>query len=295
MSKPKCKKLTQPTITQPELNRIEKYLREVKKNGYRPWVTVRQSHTIGQGQIVYSWKTKRDHHLLSRGELMPFLWFEQDPKVIDILEQYPLPLEDTLKLADEMQILHPGSYLDKDAFDGLVPAKTMTTDYVLVMEFPDGRHKLAAYSFKYSSSFERTVTHPVAVARTEAKLALECEYWRRLNVPWVLITEKSFDGNVTQNFRYLRECKDFPEYLDVSDEFKAIVLLRFRHHFSAIEEATVRQVLVIVAEDVGIELFQCQCLFQYFVYTNILKLNLTQTINLNRPISMMPIEVSHAS
>lgn len=294
MSKNQSKKLTQPISTQPELNRVEKYLREIKKNGYRPWVTVRQSHTIGQGQIVYSWKTKRDHHLLSRGELEPFFWFEQDPKVIDILEQYPLPLEATLKLADEMNILHPGSYLDKDVFDGQVPAKIMTTDYVLVMAVPDGKHKLTAYSFKYSDSFDRTETHPVAVARTEAKLALECEYWWRLGVTWVLITERSFDENVTHNLRYLRECNEYPEFLDVSDEFKAIVLLRLRHHFSVLEDATVRQVLVIVAEEVGIELFQCQCLFQHFVYTHVLKLNLCEKINLNRPVSMMPVEVNHA-
>ena len=37
--------VAQPIITQAELNRIDKYHKDVFRDGYRPWVAVRQSHT----------------------------------------------------------------------------------------------------------------------------------------------------------------------------------------------------------------------------------------------------------
>ena len=90
------KTVQQPIVTDAEIAKTERYNRSIQARGYRPWVTVRQSHTYGQGQIVYSHKTRREHHLLSRGERAPFFYFERDPTVIDILEQYPLPLHQTL-------------------------------------------------------------------------------------------------------------------------------------------------------------------------------------------------------
>ncbi|MFQ2920387.1 hypothetical protein ACK3YF_14290 [Aeromonas allosaccharophila] len=68
----KQKMVKQPIITDAEIAKTERYNRDIQAWGYRPWVTVRQSHTHGQGQIVYSHKTKREHHLLSRGERRPF-------------------------------------------------------------------------------------------------------------------------------------------------------------------------------------------------------------------------------
>ncbi len=60
----KQKMVKQPIITDAEIAKTERYNRDIQAWGYRPWVTVRQSHTHGQGQIVYSHKTKREHHLL---------------------------------------------------------------------------------------------------------------------------------------------------------------------------------------------------------------------------------------
>ena len=47
------KTIKQPQIVQKELNKINKYYDEVEKFGYRPWNTVRQSHTYGQGQEIF--------------------------------------------------------------------------------------------------------------------------------------------------------------------------------------------------------------------------------------------------
>ena len=74
------KMVKQPIITDAEIAKTERYNRDIQARGYRPWVTVRQSHTYGQGQIVFSHKTGREHHLLSRGERLPFFCLEHDPR-----------------------------------------------------------------------------------------------------------------------------------------------------------------------------------------------------------------------
>ncbi|MFW8632246.1 TnsA endonuclease N-terminal domain-containing protein [Vibrio natriegens] len=284
------KKVKQPIITQKELNKISRYMQEVKKSGYRPWVTVRSSHTIGQGQVIYSHKTKRVHHFLSRGELQPFFHFEHDPNVIDIFEQYPLPIKETMEIAKELNIVHPGAYQEAPDYDGNVPAKTMSTDYVVRYK----NKQLCAFNFKYADSLDPEETSPQAVARTNAKNEIEREFFTRHNMGWVQYTEKSFDHNVTANLKYLRECFDHEDELAVEDQFKAIVLSRLKVGFINIPEATVRQILELVATECGISLFQAQCLFQWLTYHRILDFNWLVPINLNRPLSLLGQEVNNA-
>lgn len=282
--------VTQPIITQKEKSKMERYIALVKKEGYRPFVTVRQSHTIGQGQIIYSHKTKRVHHFLSRGELVPFFHFEANNLIKDIFDQYPLPLENTLQCAKELNIVHPGSYQEAEDFDGHKPAKTMTLDYVV-------RHKnnsLHAYNFKYTDSLNPELTSPQSVARTEAKAKIEREYCERNKISWTQLTEFSFHSNVTNNLCYLREYKEYEYEFNVSDEFKVIALACFRINFEISPTATVYRVIETVANKLGIELFQSQFLFQMLAYNQALPFDWLELIDLNRPLPVVK-EFSHAS
>ena len=273
----------QPIVTQKEKNKIERYLALVKKEGYRPFVTVRQSHTIGQGQIIYSPKTNRTHHFLSRGELIPFFHFEANSIVENIFDQYPLPLEDTLKIAVDLNIVHPGSYQEAEDFDGHKPAKTMTLDYVV-------KHKdksLHAYNFKYAGALNPELTSPQSVARTEAKAKIEREYCEKNNISWTQLTELSFQSNVTDNLRYLREHKEYEKEFNVSDEFKIIALTCFRINMETYPETTVYRLIEMVATELGIELFQSQFLFQLLAYNRALSFDWLEVIDLNRPLPLV--------
>lgn len=273
----------QPSITQVEKNKIARYLNETKKRGYRPWVTVRQSHTIGQGQVIYSWKTKRSHHFLSRGELIPFFHFEHNPNVTAIYEQYPLPLEETMALAKQLNIVHPAVDNSNNGYVKRIRAVTMSMDYLV--RYKDGT--MAGFNFKYSDSLDAGATHPVAVARTEAKNRIEREFCANHHFGWTQLTEKSFDEGVTANLKFLRECFDYGEELDISEQFKAVVLSRLSASFKLNPEATVREVLALVATDCGIGLFQAQCLFQHFAYHRVLAFDWLTPINLNRPLPVV--------
>ncbi len=282
------RKITQPITTQKELNKIEGYYQKVKKYGYVPWVTVRQSHSIGQGQIVFNSELDRALHFLSRGELQPYFHFEHDSNVANIFEQFPLPLGATLKAARKLNILHPGSYIEAINYDGQIPAKTMSTDYLVKLK----NGKYIAYSFKYSDSLDPTETSPVAVARTNKKFEIEEEYWKSQRIDFIIITEKTFHPIVTNNLKYLREHLEYYELVNIGKKQLKFVLEKMQALFNDEPLFTVREVLVEVSKLLKVDLFQCQCLFQYFVYSGALKADLLQLINLNQPLHVhLKIEV----
>ncbi|HIC8799583.1 TnsA endonuclease N-terminal domain-containing protein [Aeromonas veronii] len=281
------KTVQQPIVTDAEIAKTARYNRDIKASGYRPWVTVRQSHTYGQGQIVYSHKTRREHHLLSRGERAPFFYFERDPTVIDILEQYPLPLHQTLEIAASLNVVHPGNYKERGNHGGRIPAKTMTQDFVIIRQTEAGKHILSPYSFKYSDAMDPEITSPRVVNRTWAKERIALEYWRTQNIDHVLITEKSFDATIIYNLEFLRECFDEAELIQVSAEFYVNVIVRFRHHMIATPLSTLLMLIHQVAYELNIDKFQVQCLFLHAVYTGRLNIDLTQRIELYRPLPVI--------
>lgn len=284
----KIKPVKQPIITDAEIAKTQRYNRDVKSGGYRPWVTVRQSHTYGQGQVVYSHKTKREHHLLSRGERLPFFYLEHDSAVVDILEQYPLPLHQTLEIAASLNIVHPGNYKERVHHDGRIPAKTMTQDFVVIRRAASGRHTLTPYSFKYSDALDPKLTSPRSVNRTLAKERIAMEFWRSQSADHVLVTEKSFNASVVYNLEFLRECFDEPEHIQVSEDFNVIVTGRFRHHMMVAPSSTLLTLLKRVAQELNITALQVKSLFQHAVYTGRLAVDLTQRIELYRPL---PVKV----
>jgi hypothetical protein len=278
-----AKKVQQPIITQKELNKVKSYLRRVKKEGSRPWATVRSTQTNRQGQIIFSNKTNRTHHFLSRGELQPFFHFEASTEVSEILEQYPLDINQTLAIAEELNIVHPGSYEEAVEFDGHKPAKTMSIDYVI--KHTDG--SLHAYNFKYASSLDPKLTSPVAVARTEAKATIERLYCRRHDMTWTQLTEENFNKSVTQNLKFLREFFDFKDEVNISDDIKSLVLCQFKIALENHSSCTLRTLLENVSSDSKLPLHQIQSLFQMFVYTRLIDFDWTVELDLNRPLPLV--------
>jgi hypothetical protein len=288
------KTIKQPQIVQKELNKINKYYDEVEKFGYRPWNTVRQSHTYGQGQEIFSPKTNRTHHLYSRGERLPFFALEHRPAIVDIYEQFPLPITETLKLAEELNIWHPAAYKERHEHGGIIPAKTMTSDFVVKIKLADSTSRIKVFSFKYSSALdpERSMRQ---ARRTQEKLDLEKKYWEDQGVEWILVTEQSFNPSYISNLEYLRDCYNYPENLDVSEAFFNLIVRRLSELFISNPNMTVMQVLKLVSNEQCISLHECQSLFQKAVYENVLKLNINYPIVLFRSLQAEATEALYVS
>ncbi|MGC5428781.1 TnsA endonuclease N-terminal domain-containing protein, partial [Aeromonas veronii bv. sobria] len=204
--------------------------------------------------------------------------------VIDILEQYPLPLHQTLEIAASLNVVHPGNYQERGNHGGRIPAKTMTQDYVVLRQSDSGKARLTAYSFKYSDALDPAITSPRVVNRTRAKEKIALEYWRTQNVDHVLVTEKDFDATFIYNLEFLRECYDSKNLLQVSADFYDNVIVQFKSHMMTAPLSTLRMLIQQVAHEINIDELQVACLFQHAVYTGRIDIDLTRRIELYHPL-----------
>lgn len=288
------KTVKQPEITQKELNKTARFYADVEKNGYRPWNTIRQSHTYGQGQEILSRLSDRTHHLYSRGERQMFVLVEALPNVIDLKEQFPLPLDETLALAAELNIKHPGAFKERVEHDGVIPAKTMTSDLVATFQNASGQTCVVVYSFKYADAIDER-KHPRSAKRSNQKLELERTYWERQGIKWILITEASYSPIYIYNLEYLRDCFLYPEALKVSDDLYRLFIKTLYTQAKITPQATLKQLLVSVSKELDLPIYQAQALFQKAGYFKDINIDLFTEIELYRPLTLLTAEMKDAA
>ena len=279
------KAVKQPIITQQELTKIEKYQKKLKDEGrYSPWTTARRSSSHGQGQILISHKADHEVHLLSLGELGVFLTEEANPNVISIFEQFPLDIAETLKIAEKLNIVHPGVYNKRDRHDGHIPATTMSTDIVTKVRCSDGGIKLCPYYFKYASSFDENITSKAIIRRNIEKLNIEIEYWSTRSGGLRIIDENYFNEIEIYNYTYLRRCYLYPQYIDRNDALYISVIKKLERIFQQDQTITLRKSIENIAQEIGISEFQCECVFKHATLSGYFPIDLSQKIDLWYPL-----------
>lgn len=169
-------------------SRSQKWIKQGRGSGsgkdYHPWLTVRDLPSSGRSHRIWGCQTQRTHHLLSDLELAAFFLFDWNPIVTDIREQYPLRLEDTLKLAADVGIRHP-------EVGGQV--QVMSTDLLVDTNKPT-MPKMAIQVKTSTDLFN---------PRTVEKLELERRYWEMKGIPWYLLTDKQIPKVVIKNIAWL--------------------------------------------------------------------------------------------
>lgn len=180
----------------------EKWLKEGRGQGefadYKPWIKISDISSSGRSHRVFGHKTRRTHHLMSDLELATFLFLEWSPKVIDIREQFPLKFDDTLKIAEDIQVKHP-------AIRGNI--HVMTSDFYVVHSNRDCSQLVL--QAKYSKDLMKP--------RTLEKLEIERRYWQSKGVPWQIITENDIPKAVQNNIKWLYPEADQDISFDVQD------------------------------------------------------------------------------
>lgn len=196
---------------------IAKRLKEGRGSGlgreYKPWIQVHEVPSKGKSSIRGGWKTTRDHHLLSNIEANYFFTLEWEQPCLDIREQFPLlPQSETLEIAAELNIPHPRDPTSKCFI-------IMTTDFLSTYT-SEITSKLAARAVKDDDAARND-------KRTIEKLLIEKEYWRRRQVNWGIITEKTIDSILVQNVKWIHkwhspekfmEGMDYSTYIAICEE-----------------------------------------------------------------------------
>ena len=190
--------------------RIAKWWAEGRGGGrgeaYKPWLRVQDLSSRGRSSRMPGRKSGRTHELMSDLERAVLLEFDAFEEVVDIREQFPLPRESTMRIADRAGIRHP-------AVRGV--DIVMTTDFVI--DVSDGRaHSAVAVAVKYAKDLESK--------RTIEKLEIERRYWLAQKTRWVLVTELDLVADRTavamwkHGWHTLEHLGETPEYWAVRCE-----------------------------------------------------------------------------
>lgn len=150
---------------------------------YEPFLKIHELSSLGESVRIRSATVGRAHHLLSGIELLAFLTFDQNNNTIDLREQFPLPIETTLDICQNLGIRHP-------QIRGKLTV--VTTD--LLIDFSDGSQ--LALSVKPSSNLSKR--------RVLEKLQIEKFYWESRNVAWKVMTEKEVAPTLRENLTWIQ-------------------------------------------------------------------------------------------
>lgn len=175
----------------PRMRKTDKYrLLEGRGRGqgadYVPWLKVHEFGSKGRVHKIYGWKYRREYHLMSDLELYYFLIMQWQENIIDIREQYPLlPLEQTILIADELNIIHPPI-----RFKDLKDKTVMTSDFLFIVNKGKTMEKLVR-----TVKTEGDLDSP----RTIQKFLIEKTYWDRKGIDWGIVTDKQIPITMAKN------------------------------------------------------------------------------------------------
>lgn len=168
---------------------------------YQPFLKVREVPSKGLSFRTKGWHTERVQHLLSTLENNYLLILDWSKQVVDVREQFPLPLDETLKIAERLTIKHPR--VDEQPV-------VITSDFLIDIR-PGNRIVSFVRTLKYAADLDDY--------RTLEKLEIERSYWAELGVDWGIVTEGDIPETLVGNLKWVRQgihLRDLPG-IEISD------------------------------------------------------------------------------
>jgi hypothetical protein len=195
---------------------IDRRIKEGRGQGqgadYKPFIYTRDVSSLGRSHRLPGSKARRLYHLLSDLELAIFLTLDRASCVTDIREQFPMRVEDTMRIAEELGLPH-GRYQG-------VP-QVLTSDFLV--DFNDTQRPSVAIQAKYSADLQK----PEVIERLE----LERRYWLEKGIPWAIVTEREVSREAFANIQWL-----YPAHAedDIAQDdlahYQQLFLLEFQRH-----------------------------------------------------------------
>ena len=240
----------------------EKWIKEGRGQGtgkdYTPWLKIQDVPSEGIVSRIRGQKTQRIHHVFSGLEANYLILLDNNDDVLDIREQFPLPLSETVYLSAEMNIRHP-------RVPGCLFPFVMTVDFFITMK--DGRY--VARSIKPSAKLDEQ--------RICDKLMLEREFCVRKGIDWKIVTEKEINEAKADNLRWLNY--DGSEWSDSQIQVYEQSLLQLYPN----KDIPFRTILEILEEGYSLPAGSGIAVFKHAVRTGKIAVDLERKINLLDP------------
>jgi hypothetical protein len=237
--------------------------------GYRPYLEIHDVPSRGLATRVKSPLNGRTQHLMSQLETDWLDAFHGIPGLVDVREQVPLDLEETMLLADQLGISHPTDPKTRER-------NVVTTDFVLT---------LIEGTLEFDIAVAVKPAADLGSARTLEKLELERLFWTARKIPWRILTEREVPRALVKNLRWVQphlQLADSPGY--GSDQIN-----RIRSGMEpAIKERTLS--LVTIATDcddrLGLDPGSALCVARHLIGTGVWPVDLMVEINPREPLRL---------
>ena len=171
---------------------------------YKPWIKIRDFNSLGMAANVIDYKHGRSMQLLSQGEVYYYYLLRWQDDVVDIREQFPLDLVDTVAIAHKLEIMHPKD--DKTR---------MTTDLLVTKK----NGELEAYSIKSDRS---ELDNP----RTAEKLLIEKLYWESKGVIFHIKFKANVNKTLVSNIIDVVSCYDANKVKTIEDAIRHKIAIK---------------------------------------------------------------------
>ncbi|GIO09877.1 hypothetical protein J31TS6_59050 [Brevibacillus reuszeri] len=256
------------------ISQIEKRLKEGRGQGYGrdyiPWLLIQDVPSSGRATRIQGWKTNRIHHVHSDLERSYLYILEWSDIVTDIREQFPLlPIEETLSIAEELDIKHPADPRSKHPI-------VLTTDFLVSV----GNQEVAR-TIKPSSQLDSP--------RVIEKFEIERRYWATRNIDWGIVTELDIPKILVQNIEWIHkehnneDTQRLGPY--VVSGIEKIVLESIRDSHISLAVAT-----SMADDQLGLEPGTSLAMIRHFIAAKRWKVNMNKPILPSQPLDGIIIE-----
>lgn len=242
---------------------------------YRPYICVQDFSSRGQSNRDFGQTTKRQHDLFSKLEHRVYLTFDNS-NLLDIKEQYPLPLEITLEIARQCNIRHPTDRCTKEP----IP---LTTDLLLTVPLPIGS-KCVARSVKYAVELKKR--------RVIEKLELERRGWQYFNTDWGIITDRDIDPvlirNILWSYKFLNIDSLYPLSLN---DIKAISKVLTNTVLT--EDSPLCEAALLCDRLLGLEKGTCLRLARHLIASRQWRVDMSSLITATERLLLLDVALVH--
>jgi len=270
----------QPKLTTAEARKYRTWVQSISHDSYAPFIPV-NTFRWGSGSrcVEFSARENRSRHFLSHGELHLSRQLERLPMVTAIHEQFALPPDVTLMIADSLGFAHP-------AWGN---AHVMTSDFRVRFKIgnQDYGNVLAYKPFDVMNNPQNKDD-----IRAREKLLIECHYWEMyLGIPWRLITAKDVSPILHYNLDYFREAAD-RDHCNYLQQLSLETIDQFCQSFCAWlisqPDLTIDELIQAVGSDLSLPYPHALRVFKHLAWHERLPLNLFKPVELFQPAPRVP-------
>ncbi len=235
--------------------------------GYQPWVQVTDFPAHSTCCTIDGWKHSRKYHLLSvNGERKYFLVLEWCDDIVEIREQFPLPLHRTAQIARSIGKKHPKE-------DGRL--KVMTTDFLLFVR-RDGEIRRVVRTVKLISGLWG--------ANVFSLLEIDRRYWLEEGVDWGLITEANVPEPIWRNVDWLHESRDINKLQPLIPDQIKFIAEYMCEHIDIDSLITLAPFCLGIDRAIGSEHGTALRVAKFLLANKILRFDVTELIETHKPL-----------